>query len=238
MTNPEPSGSDLRSSLIDGLQAARAVEREIFAALSPDERDGPDADGGWSPKDVLAHLSAWRQQYADKMAATRTGQAAESTDATEIDAINATLHTERAAWAWERVDTDADVTTEALVAEVGAADGGAIADPKVVGTVMGDGPEHDLAHLGGIARRVGLEARVLDLADATQALIERGDWPSRPTAFARYNLACFHALGGRLDRARALLREALPVEEELRTLAPMDDDLIALRDEIRTLIAG
>ncbi len=79
---------------------------------------------------------------------------------------------------------------------------------------------------------------MLDLADATQASIERGDWPSRPAAFARYNLACFHALGGRLDRARALLREALPVEEELRTLAPTDDDLIALRDEIRVLIAG
>ena len=238
MTSPEPFGSDLRSNLIEGLQAARAVEREIFAAMSPDERDGPDAEGGWSPKDVLAHLSAWRQHYADRMAAMRTGQATESTDATEIDAINATLHTERAAWTWERVDTDANATTEALIAEVAAADGGAIADPKVVGTVMGDGPEHDLAHLGGIARRVGLEVRVLDLADATQASIEQGGWPSRPAAFARYNLACFHALGGRLDRARALLREALPVEEELRTLAPTDDDLIALRQEIRTLLSG
>jgi hypothetical protein len=76
------------------------------------------------------------------------------------------------------------------------------------------------------------------LAEVTQALIDRGGWPSRPAAFARYNLACFHALGGRLDLARVLLRQALPADEELRALAPTDDDLIALRDEIPTLAAG
>ena len=52
---------------------------------------------------------------------------------------------------------------------------------------------------------------------------------------ARYNLACFHALSGDLDAARALLRQVLPGNEELRDLAPKDDDLIALRDEIPTL---
>jgi hypothetical protein len=103
---------------------------------------------------------------------------------------------------------------------------------------MGDGPEHDLGHLTAIAARVGLSERVLALAEVTQALIDRGGWPSRPAAFARYNLACFHALGGRLDLARVLLRQALPAEEELRALAPNDDDLIALRDEIPTLAAG
>ena len=73
-------------------------------------------------------------------------------------------------------------------------------------------------------------------ADIAEAMIDRGGWPSRNAAFGRYNPACFLALDGRLDIARSLLRQALPVEDELRSLAPEDDDLIALRDEIPSLI--
>ena len=73
------------------------------------------------------------------------------------------------------------------------------------------------------------------LADRTQAMLDRGDWPDRAASVARYNLACFHALSGDLDAARALLRQVLPGNEELRDLAPKDDDLIALRDEIPAL---
>jgi hypothetical protein len=68
--------------------------------------------------------------------------------------------------------------------------------------------------------------------------VARGGWPPRSAAFAHYNLACYHALGGRLVEARALLRLALPDQEELQGFAPADDDLIALRDEIPDLIAG
>ena len=84
----------------------------------------------------------------------------------------------------------------------------------------------------------GLESRLFELAATIEAILDEGDWPSRPAAFARYNLACFYALSGRLGHARALLRRALPEQEELRTFAPGDDDLIALRDEIPTLVEG
>ena len=64
----------LRASLIDGLRACRDTEREVFAALDPVARDAPGADGGWSAKDNLAHLSAWRRRQAAKMAAIREGR--------------------------------------------------------------------------------------------------------------------------------------------------------------------
>ena len=72
----------------------------------------------------------------------------------------------------------------------------------------------------------------MELADTIEAILDRGGWPSRAAAYARYNLACFHALSGRLDVARALLRQALPEQEELRDVRAEDDDLVALRDEI------
>ena len=238
MTDREQPGSDLRTSLIEGLRLARAAEREIFAALDPSARDAAGSDRAWSAKDELAHLSAWRRRQVDRMAAVREGRTEAPSPEVEIDALNAILHAERADWTWERVDADATATAEALIGEIAAADDATLADPRVVGTIMGDGPEHDLAHLTTIAARVGLSERVMALADATQALIDRGGWPSRAAAFARYNLACFHALGGRLELARDLLRQALPAEEELRGLALKDDDLSALRDEIPALGAG
>ncbi len=228
----------LRAGLIDNLRACRAAEREIFGALDPVTRDALGPDGGWSAKDHLAHLSAWRNRQATKMAAAREGRDDPGTPTEEIDSTNAIYHAERADWTWDQVVADADATADALIAEIDAASDEALADQKVLGPIMGDGPEHDLGHLGAIAAGVGMTDRVRALADRTQAMLDSGQWPDRAAAFARYNLACFRALSGDLDGARALLRQALPADEELRTLAPTDDDLIALRDELPALAAG
>lgn len=238
MTDPDIHLDRLRAGLVEGLQQARAVEREVFAAFDPAARDTAPADGGWSAKDTLAHLSAWRQRETDRLVALREGREEPPAPATELDDINAVYHDQRAGWDWERVAGDAESTADALLAEVAAAGDDTLADPKVVGSILGDGPEHDLGHLAQLARDEALRSRVIELADATAAIIARGGWPTRTAAVARYNLACFHALGGRLDAARALLRQALPDSEELRTLAPDDSDLVALRDELPALSAG
>jgi hypothetical protein len=238
MTEHHISALDLRAGLIDALRAARAVERDILAALDPIDRDAPAANGGWSPKDIQAHLSAWRRHQATRLAKLRAGETETEIPATETDATNAVLHAERADWTWAQVLADADEASDSLIAEIDAADDETISDDRVVGTTLGNGPEHDLVHLSALAVRVGLEDRVAGLASAVEASVDRGGWPPRSAAFARYNLACYHALAGRLDEARVLLRLALPAQEELRGFAPADDDLIALRDELPHLIAG
>ena len=156
----------------------------------------------------------------------------------ETDETNAIFHAERAGWTWEQVLADADATTDELVAEIEAASDETLVLERISGTIMGNGSEHTLTHLAPIAARSGQESRTLELADTITAIIDRGGWPSRAAAFARYNLACFHALSGNLDVARALLRQSLPEQEELRDFAPTDDDLIALRDEMPALAAG
>lgn len=238
MTEPEIRPDRLRAGLIEGLRESRAVERDVFAALEPTVRDTVPAGGGWSAKDTLAHLSAWRQRETDRLVALREGREEPPAPAAELDAINAVFHDQRADWDWERVADDAESTADSLLAEIAAASDETLADEKVVGSILGDGPEHDLGHLAELAPTEALRSRVVGLADATRAIVDRGGWPTRAAAFARYNLACFHALGGRLDTARALLRQALPDSEELRAHAPDDDDLAALRDELTTLSAG
>ena len=72
MTEPDLNAAGLRAGLIDGIRAARAAERDVLAALDPGVRDAPAADGGWSPKDVQAHLTAWKA--ADRRAAARSAR--------------------------------------------------------------------------------------------------------------------------------------------------------------------
>jgi hypothetical protein len=226
---------DLRSDLIDVLRACRDAERAIFGALDPVARDAVGPDGGWSAKDSLAHLSAWRQRQATKMAAVRQGLPEPAWPSEDLDETNAIYHDERAGWSWDQVIADADATVDAFTSEIAAASAETLTDAKVLGFILGDGAEHDLAHLGAIAGGVGMSELVHDLADRTAAMVDRGDWPARAGALARYNLACFHALAGDLDKARDLLRQALPGHPDLLAHAPTDDDLIALRDEIPAL---
>jgi hypothetical protein len=230
--------TDLRSGLIEALQATRAAERDVMAAVDPAGRERVAADGGWSPKDIQAHLSAWKRRQVDRLVASREGRDEPALAATETDDINAIFHAERADWSWSEVDADADTATADLIAEIEVAPADTLAEGRVAGSIMGNGSEHALAHLPPVAALAGRDATVVSLAATIAAIVDRGGWPSRPTAYARYNLACFYALRGEVDRARSLLRLALPVEEALRDFAPQDDDLIALRDEIPTLIAG
>jgi hypothetical protein len=236
MNEADMNAAGLRAGLIDGIRAARAAERDILAAVDPGLRDAPAADGGWSPKDVQAHLTAWKGRTVERLRALRVGLS--EPIEVETDEANAIFHAERSGWTWGEVLADADATTKELVAEIDAAADETLALPRISGTIMGNGSEHTLTHMTTIAAGAGLQSRTLELADTITAIIDRGGWPSRAAAYARYNLACFHALSGNLDVARALLRQALPDQEELRGYAPADDDLIALRDEMPTLAAG
>ena len=154
--------TDLRAGLIESLRACRDAEREIFGALDPATRDAPGPDGAWSAKDHLAHLSAWRNRQAIKMAAAREGRDDPGLPSEVLDETNAFFHAERADWTWDEVNADAATTLVAFIAEIGAASDEALADQKVLGPILGDGPEHDLAHLGadrGRRRHVGPGAR-------------------------------------------------------------------------------
>ena len=66
MDVPNAPVRDLRAGLIDGLNAARATEREILDAIDPDDLERAGVDGGWSAKDIQAHLGAWRRRHSSR----------------------------------------------------------------------------------------------------------------------------------------------------------------------------
>ncbi|HEX2194248.1 MAG TPA: hypothetical protein VHK63_04730 [Candidatus Limnocylindria bacterium] len=229
----------LADDLVATLEAARRAERDVFGALDPAVRDAPLREGDWSPKDHQAHLSAWKARHADRFAAARTGtELPEWED--ETDVVNARLHATRVEWSWDDVAREADDVSQRLADEIRATDPELIlAGEHLLSGTFGNGAYHAQEHFGWLLdARIGVdEERVSSFVDEVERTVRDSSLPDRERGAGIYNTACFHALRGRTDRARPLLREAFRIRPDLVEWARQDDDLLALSDEIDSLAA-
>ena len=82
------------------------------------------------------------------------------------------------------------------------------------------------------------EARVAAFVDDQERLIDVEALPDSDRGVGLYNLACAHAVAGRLGRAVPLLRGAFRLRPDLAAFAQEDADLVALRDELASLAEG
>ena len=102
----------LQTDLIAMLRALGDAERDLFAMVPPATREAAGTIGDWSPKDVLAHLGAWRAIEARRLESRAAGGAAflaEDPPPDEpIDESNAMLRARDRDLTWEAVAGEAD----------------------------------------------------------------------------------------------------------------------------------
>ena len=65
---------ELKPKLIELIEHASKEEQALFAKLSEDERSVQGEPDRWSPKDVIAHLAAWKTRMAEDLAAAARGE--------------------------------------------------------------------------------------------------------------------------------------------------------------------
>jgi hypothetical protein len=206
--------------------------------LPEEVRLAPAPDGGWTPKDIQAHLTLWKARQAARHAAARSGEAGEPAAEEDLDAINAKLHASRADWSWEAIAAEAEQVTDQLIAEVESTDlETLLGNERLLGGTLGNGASHALEHLPALARAHGTEERVLALSRDVEEIVRASAFPEQDKGAFLYNQACFHALGGRLDEARALLPAAFRLRPDLTEWAQQDSDLEALRGELGAFAA-
>lgn len=228
----------LVAALVEQLQGTRIAERDVFGSIQPDVRDRPMRPNDWSPKDHQAHLTAWKARQADRINAAGRGEVLASDDR-ETDEINAELQATRADWSWEAIDLEADAVSEQLEAAIRDAGSAMLTESEqLVGQIFGNGASHALTHFAWLVdAQVGVdEARVATFFDEHERQLSEAALPDADRGVGLYNLACAHAVAGRLDRARALLRVAFPLRPDLGEFARGDSDLIELRDELPSLV--
>lgn len=67
------SAGSVRADVLARIEAERAAWESLFDEIPPAWIDLPDAIGAWSVKDVIAHLSGWRQPLLDDLQAAVQG---------------------------------------------------------------------------------------------------------------------------------------------------------------------
>ncbi len=235
------SPSPLQADLVAMLQATRAAERDLFAKLPAGTRDAPGADGIWSPKDVLAHLAAWRSIEARRLEATAGGegaaQAGDPAPNDPIDESNAALHDRFAGSPWDAVSAEADASVEALIRAIARSSTEMLCecDDGSVAGIGANGANHAMGHLTDVAELAGGLPRFDAFAVEVETILGRGHVPPRDSGVILYNIACHRALSGQLEEARRLLRVAFARRHDLLESAREDPDLAALGSELAAL---
>jgi hypothetical protein len=229
----------LQADLVTLLHATRSAERDIFAVLPADVRDRPGTIGEWSPKDVLAHLGAWRTIEARRIAAARSGTPPPPEDpaiGAPVDESNERIYEDFAGSSWEGVDLRADESTDALVSEIEQSSRDILCDCQddIVG-IGANGANHAIMHLAEVADLADAMARYQAYVAEIEQVLARGHVPPHDSSVLLYNLACHFAVAEQIDDARRLLRQAFSQRHDLRATAEDDPDLEALRGELDDL---
>lgn len=219
------------------LDAMRHAEHDLFAMVPPEGREAAGTIGEWSPKDVLAHLGAWRAIEARRLEARASGGGASPDDPAldePIDASNANLQARYRDLTWETVAAAADASVDALIAAVERSTNDVLCecDDGSVAGIGVNGVNHAVGHLPEIADLVGGGARFDAFAREIETVLRGGHVPPRDSGTLLYNIACAQALSGELDDARRLLGAAFARRHDLADLAKDDPDLVALGGEL------
>ncbi len=244
MADAVRASDSLHADLVEMLEVTRAAERAIFGLLDPAQREAPGTIGDWSAKDVLAHLTAWREVEAERLRTgwrDRPADQSQAGDGETEDEANARIHAERAAWSWDRVAAAASSSIDALEAGISATPAARLEESEnLVAGIGANGANHAIAHLSDIAAIAGPAARPLYRAFEQQieTIVVRGRIPDRDVGVMVYNLACNAALAGRLDDARRLAADALRRRPDLLDWALEDGDLATIRADLPALAAG
>lgn len=209
--------------------------------VPPETREAAGTIGDWSPKDVLAHLGAWRAIEARRLAARAvedgSGAADDPAPNAPIDEANAMLQARYGGLSWEAVAAEAEASVDALIAAVDRSSTDVLCecDDGSVAGIGANGVNHAVGHLPEIAELVGGGARFGAFAREIETILRAGHVPPRDSGVILYNIACAQALSGELDDARRLLGAAFARRQDLAELAKDDPDLAALGGELSSI---
>lgn len=232
----------MKHKLHDLIKAGRDREE---SDLLPYVNDAPsDEPGSWTAKDLLAHLTAWRQVGAAEIDSVRTGEPGPDVsddDDVENAKIYEMTHLQPAASIREAGKSSWDQ----LAAAVEACSDTDLAKPRIrrPGQALWQAiPNNTYFHLAEHLDHWHSDRG--DAAAAEKAAIWGYDlatstFPDDPErGIAAYNLGCFYAKRGRAAEAMPYLRNGIELRPELRDWAKQDTDLDPIRatPELATLL--
>ncbi|HTP10627.1 MAG TPA: DinB family protein [Anaerolineae bacterium] len=224
---------DLKTRLIQLLDLSRSFQQQFSADLDPAARKANGTWENWSVKDELAHVIAWQLNSLARIAALIHAEPVP--DFSDYHTINRAIYNTNRDCTLAEIAAEGDRAYADFVALIRSASEDDLTRPlhfseyessSLVAQIMSNGFEHPIFHYADYYQRCGDLAKATQLREASVAAI--ADWPEQ-YGRARYNLACFYALSGQVDKAVSELCEALYLRPDLLEWSKQDADLISLR---------
>jgi hypothetical protein len=226
-------------SLLDLASFAQHIEAEFVAELSPQEREAVGTPDDWAAKDLVAHLTTWRERAAEGLKADH--HAPPQAEPEEFDEVNRAIFDQNYGQSWEGVLLRAkeawlvftknlgDLTEDLLAA---SADGAQAGRP-LWRRVTVDAGNHPVLHYAEFARRRGGGASATRWMEAVSPLLVAVDPSGEWHGVVHYNLACHYAQTGMKDNALNSLRISLELNPGLTEWSRQDSDLAPLHTDPR-----
>lgn len=236
------SDDPIKSLVLELLHEARDQEQAAVASLSPTEREAIGTWEQWSAKDTISQIAFWKRLQTGKLRTALRGEPLPVWNTSAVvDPLNQANYAKWQQRPWNEIAAEAQAACEELVGQVRAMAEAELTEDRPDGgalwpETLGNGIWYPYTELIRLAQRRGdtvgetrvVEARIVG-NEAVLAALRATGASDETIANHSYNLACYYAMAGRIDRAIALLDEAFALRHGLMTLARHDADLDALR---------
>jgi hypothetical protein len=200
------------------------------------ERTAVGSPQDWAAKDLLAHVTTWRERGAEELEAARHGPL--PPESQEFDEANRVIFEQNRDQPWEVLLRRAKESWQAYSTHLGRLNeaellaGGTEAQPgrPLWRRITVDAGNHPMLHYAEFSRLHGrADSGTRWMASLTPLLLAV-DPSSEWHGVVHYNLACHFALSGHPEPALESLRQSLELNPGLRQWSRQDADLASLHN--------
>ena len=228
----------MKEELLQAVDDGRELEAELEAFVVDEPAK---ADGTWTAKDHLAHVTWWRMRTIQTLDAVRTGGELPPAVPDDDGVQNAIIYGEVKDRPAVDVKAEAVHSWTALrsAIEASSEDDLAKQHPRQtesqVWEVVPGAVGHAATHVMSWYFDVGDKERALEAAQRGSQLEGRFFTKPEQLAESRYNLACAYARFGQVAEAVPLLQQSFAVRPDLVAWARKDRDLDSIRQDPRVM---
>lgn len=225
--------------LIDLLGQAHRDQEDFIVGLDAAERAAVGSPNHWTAKDHVAHMAFWRQCTVQNLTAILAHETPPTFE--PFESYNRRIFAERRDWPWPRVQEVSQQAYTDLAAQIERLSEEDLLSPgrfdwipdgePLYFVVLGTSYEHTRDHLAQYFLDRGDLSRATELYESWTERVVVSAAPDPVKGMVLYNLVCFYATHGQVEKAAGMLPEALRLAPQLREWSRSDPDLAALRPQ-------
>ena len=204
--------------LLDLLQQTWRDEKAFWQELNPAERLASGTPELWAAKDHLAHMTFWRQRLAQKLAAILQHQELPASSES-YEQLNLVIFEEQRERPWSAIHAESEqVYAEIFKLTEQLSEEDLTASKRfpwinegepLYTSFVGNCYEHTQDHLAQYHLDRHNLSRAIQIRETCARRVAQAGVPEDLKGTVVYNLACFYALYGSLERAATLLQEEI-----------------------------